>query len=208
MATPDIMATDGSCIDIKTVKKRDGSLATFDTAKLAASISAAAISFGRNGKSMASLWQEMYQTMAIPSIHLGGVPYGQTTAMSAVQSQGRSFRKTNPKPGVGFSVSKEHPYEVSKNMDDDTNPMIWFDRYNSHQYTNRMEAEKSSLELLVKYYNKMYYNYVITPARFKRRQDTFTGYNNSLKAKSVKVLLDKHKDKLKNIEEEHPEWLI
>ena len=204
--TPDIRNADGSLTDLKTVKKRDGSTINVDVSNMSAAMSSAALSMSRNGTNLHSLWQQMYQTMAIPSIQIGGAPYGQMSAVTAVQSRSRIHRQSNS--SKGYSVSKEYPYEVTKNVDNGDNHLIWFERYNSHQYDNRMEAEKGSLEALVKHHNKLYFRYAIEPTQYKRRPMAFNGYNNPTRANSAKVLLDKFKSKLKNIEEEHPEWMI
>ncbi len=208
--TPDIMNEDGSCIDVKTVKKRDGTTAEFDVVKMSAAMSSAALAMGRNGKSLSALWTEMYQTTAISSLHLGGAPCGQMTAISATQRQSRRYRQPRNygSSDKGYAVDKGYPYTVTKNIDDGTNPLIWFERWSTDNYDTRMEAEKASLKSLVKYQSKIYHQYAIEPTQYKRRVKAFAGYNNPMKAKKAKVILKGYQERLKNIEEDYPEWLI
>jgi len=209
---PDILNEDGSCTDIKTITTRSGKEVEYSKSSIINNINAL-VSPMSGGKSFASVIMAQQRAITAAMKIPIQCTSAQMSAMSVVQSRGRTVRANN-EPVYRYTVSANYPYSVSVKDNDKDSAMVWFDyyAYRDTHYVTRMEAEKGSLVLLVNHHKKQLHRFKVDASKYSRKKNkkAFSGYHlpNSSKYQRAKKMSDNAAIRLETIEEEHPEWLI
>lgn len=110
-----------------------------------------------------------------------------------------------------YTVSSVFPYVVSRKIEEEQD-RLWFDYYCGINiyYATRLEAEKNSIALMIEFHKKQLQTFKSVSSIHKKKKNIFNGYYrpNKIKYFETKKLIETLQYALKNIEEEHPEWLI
>lgn len=102
-------------------------------------------------------------------------------------------------------VSYKHPYDVSKNDQNNQYPLM-FNLCKS--FSKRIDAEKHSLKLQIDTFKKMIKNANSINSNYNIRKKQRIYKDMSKDIMISRLMIAKLSKKLRNIEDEHPEWMI